>query len=165
MSGDPKPQASKATGPAGVPAQADYVTVNIGGQAFGIPVLQVHDVFVPQNITRVPLAPREVAGVLNLRGRIVTAIDVRKRLGLPPYDGARPQMAVVVEYSGESYSLMIDTVGEVLSLTPEAYERNPANLDPRWREVSGGIYRLKGQLLVVLEVNKVLDFSRYTSAA
>jgi purine-binding chemotaxis protein CheW len=86
-------------------------------------------------------------------------------LGLPPYEGDRPQMAVVVEHLGESYSLMIDSVGEVLSLSPDQYERNPANLDPRWREVSGGIYRLKGRLLVVLEVSKVLDFARYTTAA
>jgi purine-binding chemotaxis protein CheW len=151
--------------PAVAASQADFVTVVIANQMFGIPVLQVHDVFVPANITHVPLAPREVAGVLNLRGRIVTAIDVRKRLGLPPYEGDRPQMAVVVEHLGESYSLMIDSVGEVLSLSPEQYERNPANLDPRWREVSGGIYRLKGRLLVVLEVSKVLDFARYTTAA
>ncbi len=151
--------------PAVATSEADFVTVVIANQHFGIPVLQVHDVFVPHNITAVPLAPREVAGVLNLRGRIVTAIDVRRRLGLPPYEGEKPQMAVVVEHAGESYSLMIDSVGEVLSLSPEQYERNPANLDPRWREVSGGIYRLKGQLLVVLEVSKVLDFSRYTSAA
>ena len=156
----------KETGvPAIAASQADFVTVIIAGQLFGIPVLRVHDVFVPQNITRVPLAPAEVAGVLNLRGRIVTAIDVRRRLGLPAYTGEKRQMAVVVEYSGESYSLMTDSVGEVLSLSPESFERNPANLDPRWREVSGGIYRLKGQLLVVLEINKVLDFSRYTAAA
>jgi purine-binding chemotaxis protein CheW len=151
--------------PAIAASQSDFVTVIIAGQLFGIPVLRVHDVFVPQNITRVPLAPAEVAGVLNLRGRIVTAIDVRRRLGLPVYTGEKRQMAVVVEYSGESYSLMTDSVGEVLSLSPESFERNPANLDPRWREVSGGIYRLKGQLLVVLEINKVLDFSRYTAVA
>jgi purine-binding chemotaxis protein CheW len=151
--------------PATAVTDSDFVTVVIAKQHFGIPVLRVHDVFVPLNITAVPLAPKEVAGVLNLRGRIVTAIDVRRRLGLPPYEGDKPQMAVVVEHAGESYSLMIDSVGEVLSLSPDMFERNPANLDPRWREVSGGIYRLQGQLLVVLEVAKVLDFSRYTSAA
>lgn len=144
---------------------SDFVTVVIAGQLFGIPVLRVHDVFLPQNITPVPLSPPEVAGVLNLRGRIVTAIDVRRRLGLPVLDDGKPQMAVVVEHMGKSYSLMIDTVGEVLSLSPDSFERNPSNLDPRWREVSAGVYRLKGRLLVVLEVNKVLDFTRYSAVA
>jgi len=145
--------------------RSDFVTAKVGNQLFGIPVTQVHDVFIPQSLTHVPLAPSEVAGVLNLRGRIVTAIDVRCRLGLDPRPADDPFMAIVVEHLGESYSLLIDSVGEVLSLSREQLERNPANLDPRWREVSGGIYRLDGELLVVLEVNKVLDFSRYSAVA
>ena len=67
-------------------------------------------------------------------------------------------MNVVVDHKGELYALIVDNVGEVLSLQADAYERNPATLDPRWREVSGGIYRLKGKLLVVLEVARLLDF-------
>jgi purine-binding chemotaxis protein CheW len=136
----------------------DFVTIRLAGQLLGIPVLTVHDVLKPQNITRVPLAPSSVAGVLNLRGRIVTAVDLRSRLGLPPR-GANEQagMSVVVEYRGEPYSLLIDSVGEVLSLDDTAFERNPVTLDPRWREVSDGIYRLDGELMVVLDVKRLLD--------
>jgi purine-binding chemotaxis protein CheW len=144
--------------------QRQYVSITIDGQMFGIPVLIVHDVLGPQRITRIPLAPAEVAGSLNLRGRIVTAIDVRLRLGLmkrPPTMGG---MSVVVEHSGEFYSLMVDGVGEVLTLSASEFERNPATLDPRWRDISLGIYRLQDQLLVILDVNRLLDFTRHEAA-
>ena len=95
----------------------DYVSIFIAGQMFGIPVLQVQDVLGPQRITRIPLAPPEVAGSLNLRGRIVTAIDVRTRLKLPKNAEGKESMSVVVDQGGEQYSLLVDNVGEVLSLT------------------------------------------------
>ncbi len=145
--------------------QNQYVSITIGGQLFGIPVLIVHDVLGPQRITRIPLAPPEVAGSLNLRGRIVTAIDVRLRLGLPKRDvGDDTAMSVVVEHGGEFYSLMVDAVGEVLMLSTAEFERNPATLDPRWRDVSLGIYRLDAELLVILDVLRLLDFSRNEAA-
>mgnify|MGYP003345894114 FL=1 len=128
---------------------SDFVTMTIAGQLFGIPVLTVQDVLGPQRITRIPLAPGEVAGALNLRGRIVTAIDVRHRLGLQARGADSPGMSVVVDHKGELYSLIVDAVGEVMSLPTEAYERNPATLDSRWRDVSGGIYRLQGKLLEI----------------
>jgi len=137
-----------------------YVSITIGTQQFGIPVLIVHDVLGPQRITRIPLAPIEVAGSLNLRGRIVTAIDVRLRLGLARRPADDAGMSVVVEHAGEFYSLMVDGVGEVLTLSSRDFERNPATLDPRWREVSLGIFRLDQQLLVVLDVDRLLDFAR-----
>lgn len=143
----------------------EFVTVTIADQLFGIPVLSVQDVLGPQKITRIPLAPAEVAGALNLRGRIVTAIDVRRRLGLPPRAADVAGMSVVVEHKGEPYSLMIDSVGEVLSVPFEAYERNPATLNARWREISGGVYRLDSKLLVVLEVDLLLDFTNVAQAA
>jgi purine-binding chemotaxis protein CheW len=157
----PVPAASGAVEPAaafGATAANDFVTMTVADQLFGIPVLTVQDVLGPQRITRIPLAPPEVAGALNLRGRIVTAIDVRRRLGLVKRDADKPGMNVVVDHKGELYALMVDNVGEVLSLSAESYERNPATLDPRWRDVSAGIYRLKGKLLVVLEVARLLDF-------
>ena len=141
----------------------EYVTMTVVDQLFGIPVLTVQDVLGPQRITRIPLSPPEIAGALNLRGRIVTAIDVRRRLGLPPRTN-EASMSVVVDHKGELYSLIVDAVGEVMSLPADAYERNPATLDPRWREVSGGIYRLKGKLLVVLEVPRLLEMRRADAA-
>lgn len=142
----------------------EYVTMTVVDQLFGIPVLTVQDVLGPQRITRIPLSPPEIAGALNLRGRIVTAIDVRRRLGLPPRGEDTSSMSVVVDHKGELYSLIVDAVGEVMSLPADAYERNPATLDPRWREVSGGIYRLKGKLLVVLEVPRLLEMRRADAA-
>lgn len=142
------------------PETQDYVTMFIEGQLFGIPVLTVQDVLGPQKITRIPLAPREVAGSLNLRGRIVTAIDVRLRLGLSNKGGDNKSMSVVVDMGGELYSLMVDQVGEVLSLPAAKFERNPPTLDLMWREFSTGIYRLEDKLLVVLDVSKLLDFNR-----
>ncbi|HLI10714.1 MAG TPA: chemotaxis protein CheW [Alphaproteobacteria bacterium] len=144
--------------------QSEFVTIVIADQLFGIPVLTVQDVLGPQRITRIPLAPPEVAGALNLRGRIVTVIDVRRRLGLPPREAEAGSMNVVVEYGGELYSLVIDQVGEVLSLPPEDFERNPATLSVRWREVSAGIYRLKDQLMIVLDVERLLQFRRAEAA-
>src|SRR5579871_1157056 len=141
-----------------------YVSIVIDGQAFGIPVLIVHDVLGPQRITRIPLAPPEVAGSLNLRGRIVTAIDVRLCLGLEKRPADMPGMSVVVEHRNEFYSLIVDNVGEVLTLSAAAMERNPATLDPRWREISNGIYRLDDQLLVVLDANRLLDFNQTEAA-
>ena len=133
-----------------------YVTVFIGGQLFGLPIERVHDVFVPENMTQVPLAPNEVAGVLNLRGRIVTAIDMRRRLHLAKRDKAGHPMAVGIDYKGESYGLVIDNVGEVLDLPIASREANPVNLDPRWGEIAAGVHRLDGQLMVVLDVDRVL---------
>ena len=133
-----------------------YVTVHIGGQLFGLPISRVHDVFRPDSMARVPLASKEIAGVLNLRGRIVTAIDMRRRLDLKSSGKPQEGMAVGVEHRGESYGLIVDSVGEVLTLPDAGREASPANLDRRWAEVSAGVHRLEGHLMVILDVVKVL---------
>jgi purine-binding chemotaxis protein CheW len=143
----------------------EYVTVLIGDQLFGLPISRVQDVFMPDRLTRVPLASPEIAGVLNLRGRIVTAIDMRRRLGLPPRQDGRPPMAVGIELKGESYGLLIDTVGEVLKLADGTRESNPVNLDQHLARVSAGVHRLDGQLLVVLDVDRVLEMGSESLAA
>jgi len=142
----------------------EFVTMLIDGQLFGIPVLQVQDVLGPQKITRVPLSPKEVAGSLNLRGRIVTAIDVRTRLGLPPREADVKSMSVVVDYNGEFYSLIVDQVGEVMALLASDYEKTPATLNERWREISDGVYRLKDMLLIVLDVKRLLKLEDQAAA-
>ena len=146
-------------------ASREFVTMIIAGQKFGIPVLQVQDVLGPQRITVVPLAPKEVAGSLNLRGRIVTAIDVRCRLELPPReDKSSPQMSIVVDHGGEFYSLIVDQVGEVMALFASDYEKNPSTLDERWRDVSDGVYRLNDSLLIVLDVKRLLRLESLEAA-
>ncbi len=143
----------------------DFVTITIADQTFGIPVLQVQDVLGPQKITRIPLAPNEVAGSLNLRGRIVTAIDVRQRLGLLRDEEKNRQMSIVVEFAGDLYSLIVDEVGEVMSLSDADFEKNPPTLDAIWRDISAGVYRLDQQLLVVLDVSRLLSFVVSADAA
>ena len=153
-----------AGGAQGVEGYEDFVTIMIAGQLFGIPVLTVQDVLSPQRVTRIPLAPPEVAGSLNLRGRIVTAIDVRTCIDLPPREDGESRMSVVVELEGELYSLLVDSVGEVLSVANDTYERSPGTLDPRWRDVSAGIYRLEEQLLVVFDVSHLLRNTKFEAA-
>jgi len=131
-----------------------YVTVRIGPQLFGLAIDMVHEVFVPDAITRVPLAWREIEGVLNLRGRIVTMINMRMLLGLPPADATC--MAVGIEHHGESFGLIIDEVGEVLVLDPARRESSPANLDAQWSDLVTGVYRLSGDLMLVLDVDLAL---------
>lgn len=141
------------------------MTMEIDGQLFGLPINRVQDVFIPENMTKVPLSNSEIAGVLNLRGRIVTAIDMRRRLDLPDREPGQSFMSVGIEYKNESYGFLIDSVGEVLRLKPSDQEPNPANLEPHWALVSSGVYRLEGQLLVVLDVERVLDLTSAPLAA
>ena len=143
----------------------EYVTVTIGGHMFGLPIFRVQDVFVPDRMTRVPLASPEVAGILNLRGRVVTAIDMRSRLDLGARDKGAPVMAIGIELRAESYGLLVDSVGEVMALRSDACEAKPANLDPRLSRVAAGIYRLEGQLMIVLDVDRVLEIKNGAVAA
>jgi purine-binding chemotaxis protein CheW len=143
----------------------EYVTVTIGDQLFGLPIARVQDVFVPERLTRVPLSPPEIAGVLNLRGRIVTAIDMRCRLDLAERVDGQPVMAIGIDMRNESYGLLVDSVGEVLTFPSGACEVKPANLDARLARVASGVIRLENQLLVVLDVDRVLDMGHRAVAA
>jgi purine-binding chemotaxis protein CheW len=140
----------------GRPSASMFVTMTVRGQLCGIPVLSVRDIIVTQAMTRIPLAPPEIAGSMNLRGRIVTAIDLRRRLGLPSRDSGQPGMSVVVERQGELYSLVVDSVREVIECDDREMEPNPPTLGAAWREFSTGIYRLQSGLLVVLNTERVL---------
>lgn len=145
--------------------ETEFVTVLIADQLFGLPIARVHDVFMVDRLTRVPLAPPEIAGILNLRGRIVTTIDMRRRLDLPPREGGRGNMAVGIEHRGESYGLLIDSVGEVLKISAANCDPNPVNLDPRWALVAEGVVQLDGRLMVVLDVDRVLELKTLELAA
>ena len=143
----------------------ELVTVTIGDHLFGLPISRVQDVFVPDRLTRVPLAPPEVAGILNLRGRVVTAIDMRSRLDLGSRETGQPVMAIGIELKGESYGLLVDSVGEVMQFPNSACEAKPVNLDASLACVAAGIYRLEGQLMIVLDVDHVLDIGPGAIAA
>ena len=145
--------------------KSDYVTIWLDGQMCGIPVLEVHDVLSKQVMTKIPKSPAAIAGVLNLRGQIVTAIDLRKRLNLADREDSNAEMNVVVEYQAEPYSLIIDKVGDVLSLSNDAFEKNPVTLEACWQEVSTGIFRLEEELLVILDIEKLLTVADAKAAA
>jgi purine-binding chemotaxis protein CheW len=146
------------------PQVTEYVTFTTGGQIFGLPIARVQEVFRPSRITRVPLAGAQFAGVLNLRGRIVTAIDMRSRLELHAREQGQAAMAIGIESGAESFGLLVDTLGEVLKLPDAEREANPVNLDRKLARVSAGVYRLDGQLMVVLDVDRVLDLGLEAAA-
>lgn len=146
-------------------AETEFVTAWIAEQLFGIPIQRVHDVFEAERITHVPLAPAEIAGVLNLRGRVVTVIDMRRRLGLPPRGEANSQMAIGIDQYGEAYGLLVDSMGEVLKLSRASFDPNPINLHKDWAHVCAGLYRLEDRLLAVLDVDRILELQQATLAA
>ena len=139
--------------------KAAFVTFTVADHFFGVPVMRVQDILTPDTIARVPLGPPEVRGLINLRGRIVTVIDVRTRLslGAPQGDAKGPGKCVTVENDGEFYTLLVDSVGDVLSLPEEDREPNPATLDPLWREMACGVFRVGDRLLVSLDIGRLLN--------
>jgi purine-binding chemotaxis protein CheW len=145
-------------------AELALLAMMLAGQLCGVPVLKVRDVLANQTIARIPLAPPEVAGNLNLRGRIVTAIDLRRVLRLPKRAAGEPQMSIVTEHGTELYALQVDQVREVLTLRNSALEPNPPTLPALWAEHSQGVYRLEKQLLVVLNVERLLHFDIQAAA-
>ena len=145
-------------------ATTQLVTLTIADQLFGIPVLSVQDVLAPQPVARVPMAHPVVAGLINLRGRIVTAINMRQRMALPPREEDVEGMSVVVEYQNELYSLNIDTIGDVINVPLDKIEGNLATLDPLWRSFADGIYRLDEELLVILDITRLLDLDAAEAA-
>jgi purine-binding chemotaxis protein CheW len=133
-----------------------FVTFTIAGQLFGVPVTQVQDILTPDAVAPVPGGPAEVRGLINLRGRIVTVIDMRTRLALPPADEDSTGMCVTVESGGEPYTLFVDSVGDVIKLSRALREANPATLDTVWRDVADAVYRTDQGLLVALHIDRLM---------
>lgn len=145
-------------------SSAEFLSLCVGGQWFGIPVLKVQDVLAKQRIAPIPLSPPEVAGSINLRGRIVTVIDMRVKLGLGPAPEGTEAMSVVVEYRDEAYSVMVDEVGDVLELKESDFEPTPVTLNSPWRELCDGLYRLEDYLLLVLDVERFIGLPEKQAA-
>lgn len=147
---------------AGFGDSLDYVTVTIGEQLLGLPISRVHDVFIATRITPVPRAPAEIIGLLNLRGKVVTAICLRKRLGrkvdLSSHCNENCELtAVGIDHAGEAYALIVDAVGEVMRLDRSSFEPPPVHLDKSWSALAAGVHRLEERLLVVLDIDAVLN--------
>jgi purine-binding chemotaxis protein CheW len=136
-----------------------FVTFIVAAQCLGVPVSCVQDILVPERIARDPRAPAVVRGCINLRGRAAKVIDMRARLELPVRGDAKLGMGVTVEHRGELYMLLADRIGDVVCPPPHASDDKPLTLDAAWREVTSGVYRLDDGVMVVLDIDRLLDFS------
>jgi purine-binding chemotaxis protein CheW len=137
--------------------QTQYCTFFLDGLFFGVPVQQVQEVIRYQELTRVPLAAPEVSGLINLRGQIVTAIDLRRRLSLPPRPEGKKPMNVVVRSEEGAVSLLVDEIGDVQEVEPDLFEPPPPTLHGPARSLIRGAYKLADRLLLVLETQHAVQ--------
>lgn len=134
-----------------------FCTFQVDHLYFGVEVLKVQEVIRYQRMTRVPLSPAVIRGIINLRGQLVTAIDLRRRLGLPKSEVERQPMNVVIRGNDGSVSLLVDEIGDVLEVDREQFEPPPETLQGVPRELIRGAYKLDGKLLLVLDTNRVVE--------
>ena len=134
-----------------------FSTFFVADLFFGVDVLHVQEVLRSQQMTSVPQAPGVIEGLINLRGQIVTAIDMRRRLGLPQRAGGQAPMNIVVRTLDGAVSLLVDEIGDVLDMDSATYERPPQNLDPAAKDLIRGVYKLKDRLLLVLDEERTVD--------
>ena len=140
-------------------------TFHLGDELFGIDVAHVQEVLVSQRITPVPLAPAAVLGVVNLRGQIVTAIDLRTRLELPPRAPGTHPVHVVVRTEGELVSFLVDRTGDVVDVSADAFERPPEALPGVAGDLILGAFQLPDTLLLLLDPERTTDLPRSTGSA
>jgi purine-binding chemotaxis protein CheW len=133
-----------------------FATFELDGHLFGIEVTEVQEVIRYQPMTRVPLAPKEILGLINLRGQIVTAMDLRRRLALPDRPAGQLPMNVVVRTADGWVSLLVDEIGDVVEVTDTAFERPPETMTGVARSMIQGAYKLEDRLLLVLDINRTV---------
>ena len=131
---------------------------------FGIEAEKVQEIVRYQHITPVPLAPLEVRGLINLRSKILIAIDMRRRLDLPVLNGDRLPLNLVVRVDEENISLLVDDVGDVLDVSDDWFEPTPETLTGKVRQLIRGAYKLEDRLLLILDIEKVVDLSSSISS-
>ena len=134
-----------------------YCTFYVNDILFGVEVTDVQEVLRYQEMTEVPLASTEIRGLINLRGQIITAIDLRSRMKLPSRADDQLPMNVVVQTHGEVISFLVDSIGDVLEVDDEIFEDAPRTVDDSTRELVTGVYKLEGQLLMVLDSAKAAN--------
>jgi len=137
--------------------RGQFVTFFVANLFFGVDVLHVQEVLRFQPMTPVPQAPDVIEGLINLRGQIVTAIDMRRRLKLPPCAEDKVPMNIVVRTQDGAVSLLVDEIGDVLHMDVSAYERPPDNLDAIGRDLIRGVYKLEDRLMLVLDTEKTVE--------
>jgi purine-binding chemotaxis protein CheW len=129
-----------------------YATMRLGDMTCGVDALVVQEVLRHQHMTRVPLAPSDVSGLINLRGQVVTAIDLRQRLGLPPRDADQESMNLVVWTDDGAVSLLVDSIGDVVSVDEDLLEPPPGTLEPQAAALVTGVFKMDGDLLLTLDI-------------
>jgi purine-binding chemotaxis protein CheW len=134
-----------------------YCTFHVDGHYFGLDVLKVQEIIRYQDMTRVPLAPPVVRGLINLRGQIVTAIDLRRRLALSDRPADQLPLNVVVQTDDGAVSLLVDEIGDVLEVSEQLFERPPETLTPAARELIRGAYKLQDRLLLILDPERAVS--------
>jgi purine-binding chemotaxis protein CheW len=144
---------SRTTSPA---TSGQLATFRLDGDLYGVEVEHVQEVLKSQGLTRVPLAPPAVAGLINLRGQVVTAIELRERLGRPPRPEGTDAVVIVVRLHGEAVSLLVDSIADVVDVDAADFESPPDTLDGQARELIRGAYKLDGQLLLMLDMRQLL---------
>lgn len=142
-----------------------YCTFYLDRYFFGVEVMKVQEVLRYQEMTRVPLAPEEVKGLINLRGHIVTAIDMRRRLKLNDRPADETPMNVVVRTEDGEVSLLVDEIGDVLEMNDNSFERAPETIGATTRELLRGVYKLQDKLLLVLDSERVVNLANGNGAA
>jgi purine-binding chemotaxis protein CheW len=135
---------------------ASYVTATIAGQLFGVPIGRVHDVFNIGSMTSVPLAPPDIVGLTSVRGRVVTAVDIRHRLGLAPAAVVPGTMAIGFEDGADAYGLVVDRIGEIVAVDHDHLQACPIHLGPSWAALSEGVCPTETGLMVLLDVDAML---------
>lgn len=138
-------------------ATHQFCTFTLREEFFGVPVEQVQEVIRYQEMTRVPLVSDVVSGLINLRGQIVTAIDLRRCLGMADRPAGQLPMNVVVRTGDGPVSLLVDDIGDVIEVSEDAYEETPRNMPAREKEMVKGVYKLNGRLLLVLNTKQALN--------
>lgn len=136
-----------------------FCTFYVNDTLFGIEVLDVQEVLRYQDMTEVPLAASEIKGLINLRGQIITAIDLRNRMKLPPREDDHKPMNVVIRINNEVISLLVDSIGDVMEVNEEMFEKPPPTVDDSTRELVSGVFKLDGKLLMVLDAAKAAHVS------
>lgn len=140
-------------------------TFFLDGHFFGVPVQQVQEVIRYQEMTRVPLVPQVVRGLINLRGQIVTAIDLRRRLGMSDRPADQLPMNVVVRTDDGALSLLVDEIGDVIEVEEKTFEEPPETLKGMRRELIQGVHKLSDRLLHVLDIEKACRLTDGTETA
>ncbi|MEU2350551.1 chemotaxis protein CheW [Modestobacter sp. NPDC049651] len=145
-----------STAAAAPPATSQLATFWLDGDLYGVEVEHVQEVLRSQGITRVPLAPPAVAGLINLRGQVVTAIELRERLGRKPRPEGQEPVVIVIRLHGEAVSVLVDSIADVVDVDVRDFEAPPDTLDGTARDLIRGAYKLSGQLLLALDVNRAV---------